>query len=111
MQSSSSTSEEAYGQFTDQTRQLLEDIVGASNISTSSAVKEHHGRDESYHTGLPPDAVVFPTSVDQVSKAAKLCNTEHIPVVPFGTGTGLEGGVTAAQVGGGVVEREGGDMH
>lgn len=99
LQSSFSTSEETYGQFTDQTRQSLEDIVGASNISTSSAVKEHHGRDESYHTGLPPDAVVFPTSVDQVSKVAKLCNTERIPVVPFGTGTGLEGGVTAAQVG------------
>ena len=64
-------------------------------------MKEHHGQDESYHTGLPPDAVVFPTSVEQVSKVAKLCNTERIPVVPFGTGTGLEGGVTAAQVCGG----------
>lgn len=46
----------------------------------------------------PPAAVVFPTSTEEVSRVARLCDTEHIPVIPFGTGTGLEGGVSAVMV-------------
>lgn len=87
-----------YSKFTDQTRQSLEDIVEGNNISATSAVREHHGRDESYHGVFPPEVVVFPTSVEQVCEIARLCNRERVPVVPFGTGTGLEGGVGAVQV-------------
>ena len=72
--------------------------MGRSNVSTSLSVREHHGRDESYHACIPPATVVFPTSAEEVSQVARLCNTERIPVVPFGTGTGLEGGVGAVMV-------------
>ena len=61
-------------------------------------MREHHGKDESYHGIFPPEVVVFPTKVEQVSEIARLCNRECIPVIPFGTGTGLEGGVGAVQV-------------
>ena len=33
-------------------------------LSTAAAILESHGRDESYHAVLPPDAVVFPESVE-----------------------------------------------
>ncbi len=32
------------------------------------------------------------------SYLCRLCNKEKIPLIPFGTGTGLEGGVTALKV-------------
>ena len=38
-------------------------------------------------------AVVFPETNEEVSKILKLCNQHKIPVVPFGTGTSLEGNV------------------
>ena len=67
-------------------------------MSASSAVRDHHGKDESDHRGTP-DVVVFPTSVQQVSELMKYANSNSIPVVPYGTGTGLEGGAVALQVG------------
>lgn len=47
----------------------------------------------------PPDAVVWPQNVDQVSRLAALCYSEGVAIIPFGTGTGLEGGVCALQGG------------
>ena len=32
-------------------------------LSTSAALREQHGRDESYHVVQPPDAVAFPPTV------------------------------------------------
>lgn len=42
--------------------------------------------------------VALPTSTEQVSAIVKLCNEALVPVIPFGTGTGLEGGVNAVSV-------------
>ena len=36
--------------------------------------------------------------MDEVSSIVKICNENKVPVIPFGTGTGLEGGVTAPLV-------------
>ncbi|NXF55934.1 LDHD protein, partial [Oceanites oceanicus] len=47
----------------------------------------------------PPDAVVWPQAVGQVQELAALCYRCRVPMVPFGTGTGLEGGVNAVQGG------------
>ncbi len=72
--------------------------MGAGNVSTSLATREQHGKDESYHSCQPADVVVFPTAVEEVREVARLCSAERVPMVPFGTGTGLEGGVNAVQV-------------
>lgn len=45
-----------------------------------------------------PDVVVFPKNVEEVSAVVRVCNDRYIPVVPFGTGTGLEGGIAAYTV-------------
>ena len=42
-----------------------------------------------------PDAVLFPKNVEQVSAIARICNENKVPIIPFGTGTGIEGGVVA----------------
>jgi D-lactate dehydrogenase (cytochrome) len=64
-------------------------------LSTSAAVREQHGRDESYHAMMPPDAVAFAASTEEVSAIVAACKRHHTPVIPFGTGTALEGGVAA----------------
>lgn len=64
-------------------------------ISTAGAVREQHGRDESYHTPAAPDAVAFAQSTDEVSAIVTICARHGLPVIPFGTGTSLEGGIGA----------------
>lgn len=74
-------------------------VCGEDGVSLSQAVREQHGRDESIHRCQPPDVVVFPRCVEEVSAAAKVCHDHNLPIIPFGTGTGLEGGVGAVQGG------------
>ncbi|XP_056381299.1 probable D-lactate dehydrogenase, mitochondrial [Hyla sarda] len=84
------------------TAQLIDDlraVAGESNVSTAMVVREQHGKDESMHSCMPPDVVIWPQNVEQVSKVAELCYTNNIPMIPFGTGTGLEGGVCALKGG------------
>jgi D-lactate dehydrogenase (cytochrome) len=64
-------------------------------LSTVRSVREQHGKDESYHTPHPPDAVAFVHSTDEVAAVMRLCAAHGVPVVPYGTGTSLEGHVAA----------------
>jgi D-lactate dehydrogenase (cytochrome) len=41
--------------------------------------------------GHEPDIVVYAQSTDHVSQIVKYCASKRLPVIPFGTGTGLEG--------------------
>ncbi|GFO30436.1 lactate dehydrogenase d [Plakobranchus ocellatus] len=77
----------------------LKSVVGDTNVSTADAIREQHGHDESHHAVSMPDVVVFAESVDHVSKVSMLCNDNKVPLIPFGSGTGLEGGVNALQGG------------
>ncbi len=66
-----------------------------SRLSTAAAVREQHGRDESYHAAFPPDAVAFVESTDEVAAVVRICAEHGVPIIPFGTGTSLEGQVAA----------------
>ena len=44
------------------------------------------------------DAVVWPKSTEEVCEVVKLCHHHRIPMIPFGTGTGFEGGSSGLQV-------------
>jgi D-lactate dehydrogenase (cytochrome) len=71
----------------------------ADRFSTSASVLQQHGKDESFHVPVPPDGVVFAHSTEEVSEIVKLCAEHKVPVVPFGTGTSLEGHVAALKGG------------
>ncbi len=76
----------------------LRELLG-DRLSTSEAVRDHHSGDESWHQHQPPDAVCLVKSADEVSRIMKVCSRYRIPVIPFGTGTGLEGGTVALKGG------------
>ncbi|MGI9344025.1 MAG: FAD-binding oxidoreductase [Gammaproteobacteria bacterium] len=76
----------------------LRDLLG-ERITENVSQREHHSHDESWHDAALPDAVCFPTSVEEVSEILAVCNEQRVPVVPFGTGTGMEGGTVAVQGG------------
>ncbi|KAK3755410.1 hypothetical protein QZH41_016616, partial [Actinostola sp. cb2023] len=80
-------------------KNTFQSILGEDNVSSALAVREQHGRDESYHKCRPADLVVFPANKEEVSEIAKLCYDNEIPMVPYGTGTGLEGGIVALKGG------------
>ena len=75
-------------------RQLLGD-----RLSTSAAVCEQHGKDESYHTPHAPDAVAFARKTEEVAAIVTRCARYKTPVIAFGTGTSLEGHVAALKGG------------
>ncbi len=64
-------------------------------VSTARALLESHGRDESYHAGAPPDAVVFPQSIEEIVALVDIARAHRAPLIPFGAGTSLEGHIAA----------------
>ena len=66
-------------------------IVGPANLSTAQADLDQHSKDQSHFEARTAEAVLWPTSSQQVADILKLANENHIPVTPWGVGTSLEG--------------------
>ena len=67
--------------------------------STSVSTRTNYARGEDTYDPVLSKAVVFPETNEEVSKILRLCNEHKIPVVPFGTGTSLEGNVVGNEKG------------
>jgi glycolate oxidase len=67
-------------------------IVGKEHCSTSAEDKIAYGYDGTPLLGKLPDAIVRPTTKEQISEILKLANEKNFRVVPRGAGTGLSGG-------------------
>ena len=76
----------------EQAQQELKKIFN-DRFSQSESTRANYARGEDTYDPVLSQAVVFPESNEEVSKILKLCNEHKIPVVPFGTGTSLEGNV------------------
>ena len=61
----------------------------------SAAMREQHGHTATFLQNQPPDAVVFVQSTEEVQEIARICSAHRVPIVPFGTGSSLEGHVNA----------------
>jgi D-lactate dehydrogenase (cytochrome) len=66
-----------------------------SRLTVSRETRERFGKDESFHPSIPPDAVITVHSTEEVSDIVQVCAQHRIPVIPYGTGTALEGHVAA----------------
>jgi D-lactate dehydrogenase (cytochrome) len=70
-----------------------------ARFSTAAGVRDHHGRDESPYAPMPPDAVVFAESTDDVVAVVLLAAAHRVPVIPYGVGTSIEGHLLAVHGG------------
>ncbi len=64
-------------------------------FSLSQALREQHANTLTWLKLEPPDAVLFAETEAEVSDVVRLCAGARVPVIPFGTGTSLEGQVNA----------------
>ncbi|TKT80122.1 FAD-linked oxidase C-terminal domain-containing protein [Aquamicrobium sp. LC103] len=67
---------------------------------TGHAVREQHSHTTTYIPSQLPDGVVFPKTLEEIQDAVRICAEHRVPIIPFGTGTSLEGHVNAP--GGGI---------
>ena len=71
----------------------------SERLSVAGAVREQHGKDESWHPAHAPNAVAFARSTEEVSAIVKICARHKVPVIAYGAGTALEGHVAAVHGG------------
>ncbi len=72
----------------------LHSLLG-DRLTTAKDVRKDHAKDVSHHLPHLPHAVAFPHTNTEVSQIVKICARYSVPIVPFGTGTGVEGAVVA----------------
>jgi glycolate oxidase len=75
-------------------------LIGGEHVLTDHESRQHYGHDETEDLSFPPDVVLRPGAVNEVSAILKYCSEQMIPVTPLGARTGLSGG--ALSVHGGV---------
>ncbi len=60
-------------------------------VSRSKSDLALHGQSESHFPAMPPDAVIYATSTEDVAAIVSTCAKHDCPIIPWGTGTSLEG--------------------
>ena len=76
----------------------LKELLG-DRLQTGEAVRLEHGRSETHFAPMPPDAVAFAESTDEIVFIVKVCGEMGVPIVPFGAGTSVEGNTLAVHGG------------
>ncbi len=69
-------------------------------LQTGLSIRQQHAHTTTYIPNQPPDAVVFPDTVEEIQDVVRVCAEHRAPIIAFGTGTSLEGAVNAP--GGGI---------
>ncbi|MEO1380335.1 MAG: FAD-linked oxidase C-terminal domain-containing protein [Pseudomonadota bacterium] len=78
---------------------VLKQLFG-EQFSDSESLRAQHAHTTTYIPSQLPDGIVFARSSNDVQSAVEVCADYKVPIIPFGTGTSLEGGVNAP--GGGI---------
>ncbi|WP_071675354.1 FAD-binding oxidoreductase [Nioella nitratireducens] len=73
---------------------LLKQRFG-ERLETGVALREQHAHTVTWIENQPPDAVIFVESTQEVQEIVRICADHRVPIIPFGTGSSLEGQVNA----------------
>ncbi len=68
-------------------------------LQTGEAVRRQHGHTLTWLPNQPPDAVIWPDNTEEVQEVVRIAATHHVPIIPFGAGTSLEGHLNAPRGG------------
>ena len=68
-------------------------------MTVNVGLRDHHSHGQDTAPPVQPDAVAFVETTEEASRLLTLCYAAGVPVVPFGTGTSLEGHVTPVRGG------------
>lgn len=68
-------------------------------LQTGEAICLEHGQSETHFAPMPPDAVVFAQSTDDVVAVVHACRQHGVPIIPYGAGTSVEGNTLAVHGG------------
>ena len=77
----------------------LSKFVAADRISTGTSVLDLHAKDQSQHSAVRPEVVIWPKNPEEVSAVVTYANDCRIPVVGWGSGSSLEGNPIPVQKG------------
>ena len=88
-----------YKKICSRTISSLKSISGEDAVLTSESGLLPYAEDESRISPFPPEAVVRPSSPEQIAEIIKLAAAEKFPVTPRGGGTSLSGGPLAVMGG------------
>ncbi len=69
-------------------------------LLTGQSIREQHAHTTTYIPAQLPDAVFAAGDTQEVQEVVRICAEHGVPIIPFGTGTSLEGHVNAP--GGGI---------
>jgi D-lactate dehydrogenase (cytochrome) len=76
----------------------LSSLLG-QRLTLSKSDLALHGRSESHFPPMPPDAVAYPDTTEEVAAILRICAAHRCPVIGWGTGTSLEGQAQAPRGG------------
>jgi alkyldihydroxyacetonephosphate synthase len=86
----------------DELRRQLAAVVGDRRVSTREPDRAHYARDmwprlllglrDGAPAAYPPDLVVWPHTVEEIRDVVALARKLHVPLVPYGAGSGVAGG-------------------
>lgn len=77
----------------------LQTLLRIDQVTVNDTMRDHHSRDESYHTPVLPDVVVFAETTQDVVSVMRYAQAHGIPVTPFAVGSSLEGHTIPVQGG------------
>ncbi len=67
----------------------LQERLGA-RFSTNASLCDQHGGGGMHLPALPPQAVAFANSIDEIAYIVRSCAAANVPIIPYGAGTSLE---------------------
>jgi len=73
--------------------QFLQQLLGSENVFLDQETLMNYGHDFTEDLCFPPDVLVKPSTVEQISKLLIYANEENLPIIPIGGRTGLSGGM------------------
>ena len=76
----------------------LRELLG-ERLSVAQAVRDQHGKDLTWNAGAAPDAVAFLETTAETQGVVRIADRYGVPLIAYGTGTSLEGHISAPEGG------------